>query len=98
MKNPITTVKKYVNNVNKELDQALSAGRQSLRAKGNANLVKLPSGKTMKVGPTEKEAAANTRKQRSEFFGALLQGRRYDAGVKTTTKTVNKLYRPSSDK
>jgi 3-methyladenine DNA glycosylase AlkC len=32
--------------------------------------------------------------QRSEFFGALFQGRRYDAGVKTTTKTVNKVYRP----
>jgi hypothetical protein len=98
MSNPINRVKNYVNNVNKELDQALRAGNQSLKAKGNANVVKLPSGKTMKVGPTEKEADKNTRKQRSEFFGALLQGRRYDAGVKTTTATVNKLYRPSSDK
>jgi len=98
MKNPVTTIKKYAKNVNKELDQAMRASGQSLKAKGNANLVKLPSGKTMKVGPTEKEADANTRKQRSEFFGALLQARRYDAGVKTTTKTVNKVYRPSSDK
>ena len=98
MKNPVTTIKKYAKNVNKELDQAMRASGQSLKAKGNANLVKLPSGKTMKVGPTEKEADKNTRKQRSEFFGALLQGRRYDAGVKTTTATVNKLYRPSSDK
>ena len=32
--------------------------------------------------------------QRSEFFGALLQGRRYKGGVTTTTNTVNKLYRP----
>ena len=98
MKNPVTTIKKYAKNVNKELDQAMRASGQSLKAKGNANLVKLPSGKTMKVGPTEKEADANTRKQRSEFFGALLQARRYDAGVKTTTATVNKVYRPSSDK
>ena len=40
----------------------------------------------------------NLQTQRSEFFGALTQGRRYEGGVKTTTATVNKLYRPSSDK
>jgi hypothetical protein len=97
MQNPISTVKKYLKNVDKELGQALRAGEKSLKAKGNANLVKLPSGKTMKVGLTQKELDANTRKQRSEFFGALLQARRYDGGVKTTTKTVNKLYRPSSN-
>jgi len=40
----------------------------------------------------------NLQTQRSEFFGALTQGRRYDAGVKTTTATVNKVFRPSSNK
>lgn len=83
MGNPINKVKNYVNNVNKELGQLQAASEVSLKAKG---------------GPTEKKADANTKKQRSEFFGALLQARRYDGGVKTTTATVNKLYRPSSDK
>jgi len=94
MKNPINTVKGYIKNVDKELGQALAASRKSQIAKGNANITKLPSGKTLKSGPTEKQANVNTRKQRGEFFGALLQGRRYDAGVKTTTKTANKIYRP----
>lgn len=44
------------------------------------------------------ENKKNLQTQRSEFFGALLQARRYDAGVKTTTATVNKVFRPSSDK
>lgn len=83
MGNPINKVKKYINNVNKELGQLQAASEASLRAKG---------------GPNEKKVDENTKKQRSEFFGALLQARRYDAGVKTTTATVNKLYRPSSDK
>ena len=98
MENPISKIKKYVSNVNKELGQLQKASEQSKRAANNANISKLPNGKTIKVGPSESEANANTRKQRSEFIGALVQGRRYDAGVKTTTRTVNKVYRPSSDK
>ena len=98
MKNPITTVKKYIKNVNKELGQLQSASEKSKIAAGNANITKLPNGKTVKSGPSAKEANATTRKERSEFFGALLQGRRYDAGIKTTTRTVNKLYRPTSNK
>ena len=90
MKNPVTKVKKYVSNVNKELGQLQAASETSIKSKGNTT----PGIFT----PSEKEADTNTRKQRSEFFGAILQGRRYDAGVKTTTKTVNKVYRPSSDK
>ena len=89
MKNPVTKVKKYVKNVNKELGQLQAASETSIKSKGNTT----PGIFT----PSEKEANANTRRQRSEFFGALLQGRRYDAGVKTTTKTVNKIYRPSSN-
>ena len=89
MKNPVTKVKKYVKNVNKELVQLQAASETSIKSKGNT---------TPKIfTPSEKEANANTRRQRSEFFGALLQGRRYDAGVKTTTRTVNKIYRPSSN-
>ena len=95
MKNPITTAKKYVSNANKELGQLQAASETSIKSKGN----KTQGNKTLGIfTPSEKEADANTRKQRSEFFGAILQGRRYDAGVKTTTKTVNKVYRPSSDK
>lgn len=90
MKNPVTKVKKYVKNVNKELGQLQAASETSIKSRGN----KTPGIFT----PSEKEAYANNRKQRSEFFGALLQGRRYDAGVKTTSKTVNKIYRPSSNK
>lgn len=60
---------------------------QELQDWGNA-------GETYKKNKSE----SNKKKiatQRSEFFGALLQGRRYEGGVKTTTKTVNKIYRPS---
>ena len=89
MKNPVTKVKKYVKNVNKELSQLQAASETSIKSKGNIT----PGIFT----PSEKKADANTRRQRSEFFGALLQGRRYDAGVKTTTRTVNKIYRPSSN-
>jgi len=51
------------------------------------------SGETYNKNKTP-ENKKKLQKERSDFFGALLQGRRYDAGVKTTTKTVNKVYRP----
>jgi hypothetical protein len=79
MKNPINKIKKYAQNVDKEL-----------QGFGNA-------GETYNKNKTSKNKK-NLQTQRSEFFGALLQGRRYEGGVKTTTATVNKLYRPSSDK
>jgi hypothetical protein len=104
MKNPITTIKNYGKNVNKELtdifgnQQRTGSGEIAKKAKGNALIVKLPGGKVVKNGPSEKKANKILSKDRSELFGAILQGRRYDAGVKTTTATVNKVFRPSSNK
>ncbi len=79
MGNPINKIKKYVSNVDKELQDWGNSGETYNKNKTAANKKKLQT-------------------QRSEFFGALIQGRRYEGGVKTTTPTVSKLYRPSSDR
>jgi hypothetical protein len=76
---PLNRIKKYVSNVDKELQQWGNSGETYNKNKTESNKKKLQT-------------------QRSEFFGALLQGRRYEGGVKTTTPTVNKVYRPSSNK
>ena len=78
MQNPISKIKKYASNVDKELTGLGNANQTYNKNKTETNKNKVET-------------------QRSEFFGALLQGRRYDAGVKTTTKTVNKVYRPMGD-
>jgi hypothetical protein len=77
MENPINKIKQYASNVNKELGQLQAASEKSVKAKNDANIQKLPNGKTIKTGLSEAEADANTRKQRSEFFGAVLQNRTY---------------------
>jgi hypothetical protein len=89
MKNPITTIKNYAKNVDKELTDIF--GNQQRTGSGEI-------AKKAKGTPQGKAAANKLRKDRSELFGAILQGRRYDAGVKTTTATVNKVFRPSSNK
>jgi hypothetical protein len=76
MANPINKIKKYVNNLDKELQEWGNSGETYNKNKTEANKKKLQT-------------------QRSEFFGALVQGRRYEGGVTPTTKTVDKLYRPS---
>jgi len=89
-------VTKYLKNVDKELKDITGtqsregSAQQFARAKGNANITKLPNGKTIKKGLSEKQAAAAMRKERGEFFGALLQGRRYDAQGKQIKKTASK--------
>ena len=104
MQNPVTRTKKYLKNLDKEVgdifgsQQRTGSGEIAIKARGDANITKLPNGKIIKSGLSEKEANKILKKDRSEMFGALLQGRRYDAGVKTTTRTVNKIYRPSSDR
>jgi hypothetical protein len=71
----VNKVKKYLKNLDKETNQAGNAG-ETLRLK--------------KGTPQEKAAANKLRNERGQMFGALLQGRRYDAQGKQIKKTTPK--------
>ena len=68
-------VTKYLKNLDKETTQAGNAGETLKKAKGT---------------PKGKAAANKLRNERGQMFGALLQGRRYDAQGKQITKETAK--------
>ena len=72
---PVNKVKKYLKNLDKETTQAGNAGETLKKAKGT---------------PKGKAAANKLRNERGQMFGALLQGRRYDAQGKQITKQTPK--------
>ena len=65
-------VSKYLKNLDKETNQAMSAGETLKIKKGTSK---------------EKAAANKLRNERGQMFGALLQGRRYDKNGKQITKS-----------
>lgn len=68
-------VSKYLKNLDKETNQAMSAGETLKIKKGTSK---------------EKAAANKLRNERGQMFGALLQGRRYDKNGKQITKSSSK--------
>jgi hypothetical protein len=82
-------VSKYLSNINKELGQTQKASEKAVKAKNDANIVKLPGGKKIKTGPSEKEANKTAKAERGQFFGAVLQGRRYDEKGKQLAKSTS---------
>ena len=82
-------VSKYLGNINKELGQTQKASEKAVKAKNDANIVKLPSGKKIKTGPSEKEANKTVKNERGQFLGAILQGRRYDESGKQLSKSTS---------
>ena len=82
-------VSRYLGNINKEIGQTQKASEKAIKAKNNANIVKLPSGKKIKTGLSEKEANKKVKNERGQMFGALLQGRRYDEKGKQITNSTS---------
>ena len=90
----------YYGNLKKEFSEFLKAKdianeteRTYKSSKSNA-VTRADDAGTKRVG---KDLKINLKKERDaigQLAGALFQGRRYEGGVKSTTKTVNKVYRP----
>ena len=91
----------YFGNLKKEFSEFVKA-----KDVANESERRYKSSKSNAVTPAEqagakragKDLKIDLKKERNaigQLAGALLQGRRYEGGVKTTTKTVDKLYRPS---
>lgn len=89
-------VSKYLSNINKELGQTQKASEKAVKAKNDANIVKLPGGKKVKTGPSEKEANKTVKNERGQLIGAIIQGRRYDESGKQLSKSTSAKPRPTA--